>query len=731
MISIRLATSARLFALLTCVCALTAVAVGCSCGDDDDDDDGTGDLPAVDDDTANGDDDNFDDDTADDDDIDDDDADDDTSDDDNDDDADDDTGDDDTDPGDAIEPTAGFLSRCEDWLQDCFDVEGPPNGDNHGQVCRLAIGGEMDIDAVEAQLDRAWAREDTVDFSLTSIMRMMYLYADSPHFPAQLQSDITDAFLGFKYWPDEGGPDSTIFWSENHEILYLALELLAGQMWEDETFTNAGLTGTDHIEKATARLHDWMDMRFAIGMTEWHSNVYYNEDVPALLNLYDFAEDETIREKAAILLDLLAFDMAINSYRGYLATTHGRTYEDKLMGRGSDSMRTLQYVWFGTGGYNPGSHFSAGGACTSDYVPPLVFEGLANDDNYPILNRQRTGIDVLDGPDYGLTYDDPDDVMFWWSMSAYIAPEVVQGTLATIDAWNLWDGYFSFIDFLEPLALWPIWEPIARLVEPMAYGTTLESVNTYTWRTADGQVSSGVDYNKGYWAAQQHMWNVTLDRDATVFTTYPGGLEDDYAAGDWTGGWLPRIGQIENVLVAIYDRETIDFLEDILFKDYTHAYFPKNAFDEWEQNGNWIFGKKGDGYIALWSRTTPAFADTGPEAEYELIADSFNNVWIMEFGRAAQFGSFADFKTDILAAAVSVNGDLDVSYDSPTQGLITFGWDDPFVAGGDAVDLGPYPRFDNPYAQTPWGAEEIVIAFGGDELQLEFDPPRRRLFLAD
>jgi len=37
-------------------------------------------------------------------------------------------------------------------------------------------------------------------------------------------------------------------------------------------------------------------------------------------------------------------------------------------------------------------------------------------------------------------------------------------------------------------------------------------------------------------------------------------------------------------------------------RPYSHAFFPRQAFDTVIQRGNWTFGRKGSGYIALYSQ---------------------------------------------------------------------------------------------------------------------------------
>ena len=64
---------------------------------------------------------------------------------------------------------------------------------------------------------------------------------------------------------DEPGEDSMCYWSENHQILFAASEYLMGQMFPDEVFTNSGITGAQHMEKARVRILDWLEMRWKYG----------------------------------------------------------------------------------------------------------------------------------------------------------------------------------------------------------------------------------------------------------------------------------------------------------------------------------------------------------------------------------------------------------------------------------------------------------------------------------
>ena len=91
-------------------------------------------------------------------------------------------------------------------------------------------------------------------------------------------------------------------------------------------FTNAGLTGNEHRAKGEERALSWLRKRAAGGFREWDSNTYFEEDVLALSHLVDLAENDDVRELAAVVLDKMFFGLAVNSFKGVFGSSHGRTY---------------------------------------------------------------------------------------------------------------------------------------------------------------------------------------------------------------------------------------------------------------------------------------------------------------------------------------------------------------------------------------------------------------------
>ncbi len=639
-------------------------------------------------------------------------------------------------PSDIV-PTNGFLARQALYLQDSLASAGLD-----AQAAHVA----MNIPVNEAVVDQALAkinsRKDCSDFPLNTLMRMLYLDRETSGLSPELRAKIKETVLNFKYWFDEPGDDSMIMWTENHQILFHTAELLAGQLYRDEVFPNSGLTGAEHVAHALPYLRAWLNNRGRFGFVEWHSNIYYNEDLPALVNLVDFAEDEAVATKAAMLVDLMAFDFANNYYQGTYATTHGRTEDDKKVGEGWDKLpsrdSTSEAAWIllGIGEHSTqaSSNFGAVALATSKrYVPPAILEGIAAEVVTSHEHKERSSINVFDGSNYGLGYESLTDLMFWWGISAPAASPVIETSMQTMETYGL-DPALIFndavlVDFLNlaaqlrGLSL----SEYSNKIKDVTEGVCLETVSTYTYRTPSYQLSGAQDHQKGMAGLQEHIWQASLDPYAVVFTSSPGGLSPQ----EFTGGWKPRAALYKNVGIIQYDRDLQLFEVELVFlllgvKPYTHAYFPQWAFDEVKSCGWWTFGTRGDGYVALYSFIPPCW-----ESEYELRAFGKKNVWIVELGSSDKYGSFEGFVCAMKKAKVCIVPQCQgfcVRYESPSLGTVQVAWDGPLKVAGQEIDLGPYPRYDNSYCFQDFGTNKTVISRGSQRLELDFATAARAYF---
>ena len=281
-------------------------------------------------------------------------------------------------------------------------------------------------------------------------------------------------------------------------------------------------------------------------------------------------------------------------------------------------------------------------------------------------------------------------------------------------------------------------------------------MNTATFRSPDVMLSTAQSYRPGDFSEQAHISQATLDEHAIVFTTSPknepeSGTQWPDEDGYWTGnGALPRAAQQGAVSMSLYApafSPTGPPLDRFGYLPSTHAYFPQEYFDEVVQNAGWTFGRRGAGYVALWSwRPTrwrtyddPGIFTHGLTRPFDLVADGgADNTWITQVGDAATFGSFASFRAAVTARAPQVvarpttasglPGGFDVTWTSPTEGALTFGSVAGLTVNGAAVPIDGYARYDNPWSHTAFDASVVRIADAEGGVTLDFSSGRRRGF---
>jgi hypothetical protein len=610
------------------------------------------------------------------------------------------------------------------------------------ELARLAAGGTPHEGVFHAALVFIDARKDCSDFVLHGILRLLASRElDTNHLlTTDLLSRAKLTILNFKYFPNEPGIDSLCTWTENHYILFTSAAYLAGQMYPDEIFSNSGETGKQKMELNRPRILRWLDLRFHTGFSEWLSHVYYDEDLTALLVLYDFASDDEIRRKAEMVLDLLVFDMALNSFKGVFGSTHGRAYENTKKWASNEGTTDASKLLFGTGIFSGFDNMSAIAFALSGYRVPKVVESIASDGHFE--NRQRMGIKLAEMEKWGIHPDNFEDGMLYLTLEAYLHPRTIENTIRMFDTCNWWEN--SFLDSFKPYrGLLKVLGAVgglpllARFLERDVCRNTREEVNIYTYKTPDYMLSTAQDYRKGYGGDQQHIWQATLGADAVCFTTHPAkieGVTPNYWAGN---GMLPRAAQYKNVAIVVYNIEKIPALYVPIKHFFTHAWLPKDKFDEVVEKNGWIFARKRNGYLALRSQNSYVWGTYRIEngdpkgfkkslgSDTEIIAHGAQNIWLCQMGRKAEDGAFADFVENVSAAEVTFSG-MNVEYQSPAVGTIRFGWNQALSVDNVEVQLNDYRRYDNPYSQTDFNADEIKVTDGEHVLTLNWISGERK-----
>ena len=585
------------------------------------------------------------------------------------------------------------------------------------QISRLELGKEpVDEVILREALDFVYSNRDCNDFSIAGFLRILYLYRESPLISRKLIADIEQCVLRFKYWWDEPGRDARCYHTENHQIIFHGDELLAGQLYPDRNFENSGRSGRYHVRHALRLIRRWIDFRVKFGFSEWLSNGYFDHDLMALANLRDFSEVPDVRAKSEMLIDLLLFEVALHSYRGVFGSTHGRTYARMIKGGRGEHTASIVKLMFGMGMFNEPDSLGAVALATSGYRCPPIIQKIAADLNESILCKERHSLNIADAPKHGLSFDSLEDCHLYWSIQDYVHPSIIALSSRMSETFGVreFENYGEYADQYQSQV-----EEYGKIVNPDLCHKALTEVHIQTYRTGDYLLSCAQDYRPGRGGYQQHIWQATLGLDAVVFTNHPGSDDESSRPNYWAGnGILPRAAQHKNVLVSIHRVPRDDRFP------FSHAYFPQHAFDEILQDKHWVFARKGNGYIALYSQHEPQWRTNSHGARDELRVAAPENIWICELGSQKAWNSFSRFRETVAATQISCNG-LDVCYRSPSLGDISFGWDVPLHVKAQPVELHDYRRFDNPYCQSEFGDPRIHIKRDQEDLCLDFDKGKR------
>jgi hypothetical protein len=574
-----------------------------------------------------------------------------------------------------------------------------------------------DVEQVCAYVD---GRGDCADFAMTSLLRIMLDHRDGlrPEDARRIERTI----LGFKYWLDEPGADSMCYWSENHQILFSAAELLAGGLYPDRLFPNAGLTGAAHRAKARARILDWLQLRWDLGFSEWYSNVYYVEDAAALANLIDFAADAEVVDKARIVMDLLLFDMASQSFQGRLVSSSGRLYEGGKKHGGQASTNGIARHAFGLTEVDAGARgLDANFILLRGYTVPPVLQAIARDPG-PREIRASSGLDVVELRRRGLLGQAPRQIMAQLGMEAFTNAPVICNTLRLANRRGLLSN--EFLHALKAVNVGLLWRtgllrPLSALLRPQQDGVAIQRANTYTYRAPRFSMYTAQAHHPGENADQQHIHGVTLEGGLSLFTTHPArptdaGINPDGTPDYWVGcGRLPCAAQEGSVTLVIYllPRRARALENPIL--PFTHAWFPAGQMDESIVDDRFAFGRKGGGCVGITAGGPLRWADA---ARTDLVQDGRATWWVLEAAEAAAGG------LEAFAARVRAN---ESSFDGRRLRHVSAGrcyeldYGGAFSVDGRRRDL-RYPRFDSAYARAPRDPGSISISHTGMSLALDF-----------
>ena len=590
----------------------------------------------------------------------------------------------------------------------------------------------------------------------------------------QCKNLIKNAFLNFKYFMDEPGDDSMCYWSENHQILFAVSEYLAGQEWPDEIFKNNGMTGIEHMQKAKQRIDAWMEQRFNYGFSEYLSNNYLAEDISPMANYIAYCQDKDSVEKMKIIMDILWLDVALNSVNNRFVATSSRMYGNNKAGNfyGNSVQCAMNVLWGADGAEKvlrnpylsdkeknliavslkkePGHII----LCFTDivkkglYVLPSAIKDIALSQE-SFVSKMSCGLSPDDMVKEGLVGQQAHQIMAQTGAETFTNPQVIKNTLEYLKTNKMYrNSFVSYFKFLNLTALKPVnWQKIAAKFNILPHGIATGRGNVYTYRTAHYSMSTAACKDVDMCGAQEHEWSANISENVALFTTHPAGNGNNRfgaSPGYWTGnGRRPMSVQNESVNITIYKLPTKKRLGEGDIAAMTHAYMPKDFYDEFELCNNTVFARKNGVYVALISNGKLEFKPFNKNSAKAILKgrDSLEECKLKNEFDLCRFGgeyhiyvtelsdadkeTFDEFKLRIKTNPIVFGDSGNVSY-STACGKIDVSYDGLFSINGCNAEK-EFMRYDSKFCRAKRKSESVFVDSGKHTLLLDLKSSKRRL----
>lgn len=619
-------------------------------------------------------------------------------------------------------------------------------------------------------------RYDCADFRCQLLFR---LYKDCHNdLPQSVKDLIKKTFLDFKYNMDEKGEDSMCFWSENHQLLFAVSEYLAGQEWEDDIFTNSGMTGKEHQEKALKIINYWMEQKFNYGFYEWYSNNYYAEDIAPMSNYIQYSKNTHSVERMKIIFDLLWFDVATHSVNNTFVPVSSRMYGDNKSSDmyGNRIKSAMQTVWgkadtsslvnkkslieqqITDGAMDVATTVKLVGVDAQMiqnfismyqkgyYSVPEVIKEIALDKE-PTVIKASSGLNPNELKEEGLIGDSCNQIMAQMGSETFTNHEVIENTLHYLNKTkmfrNMFVNPFRFIN-IKLLRLMKIPQYLSKKYNLMTNGIALGRGNVYCYRTKDYTLTTAMANGVDMCGAQGHIWTANIAPDLAVYTTHPARDDDSKekhgaSPGYWVGnGRQPMSVQDENINITIYKMPNKKRLLEFHISNITHAYMPKEKFDILEVEDNYVFAKRDNVLLAMITNGKPKYRQYDSYAasllvQHDRLVEKIEDLRLgEEFDLVMEGGEFHTYVTELSNAEkenyevfkdrirknqiVSENGSVRY-FSSGKEFFVSY--DKKFSINGDEQQM-EYKRFDSKYSITERKSDVINIKYNNKVLQLDY-----------
>ncbi|MBR7133719.1 MAG: hypothetical protein IKD04_09345 [Clostridia bacterium] len=490
------------------------------------------------------------------------------------------------------------------------------------------------------------------DFAALRMINALYRCYDKVS--AECQASLENFFLHRDY--------SSIFGSENHAIMYRVARLLAAQFYNDRYFEQYNMNAAEVIAEDSKYIDEFLMYRARRAWGEFDSGCYAADIMYILHMLYMYTEDERLKKKAAMSMDLILLDMIADSKKGIYGGAHARIYEGNSLNSCVCGMYDYYCYYFGAYPDYPQTNMSQSAALLSDYYPSEIVFKVEKNRSLPYENKERKHL-------------------------------------------HLCDAWVGDIDY-----------ELLEKVEGLSIDKSIYICEDYMLGGINHQDKYPEDVQCGWYAHhQQHEWELTLPGNgrAKIFSHHPGKPNYHNSHNHWTGDIHCCCG------THFCTKDTAISMYNIVKEEecpYINADIPLEFFDERLLEKQYIFLKHRKLGIMVWFSNDYRFVSEDLTTCFEAVSDGRKHAFICHVEPLEKYGS--------LEAFAEAMKKLPIEFDSNTMTVkfngILMDYKDRWVNGEKQIF--PYEKlYDSPWLCSDYCSGIIYVTDGTDSEVYDFN----------
>lgn len=490
--------------------------------------------------------------------------------------------------------------------------------------------------------------------------------------------------------------------TENHKLMFAVSGYLTAQTWKDWECS------AEILKLCADYLCSYFDKTCRYGQGEFNATTYSLFYLTTLMSLYDFAEDSSMRQKAAMMLCWFFTSVANNWLSGYYVGAHTRDYHP-LSGTEDPGCGSIA-AWLYFGGRKPEMaqsnepHYCS--ICmNTGYRIPFILIKTVCDRTYPYIQRESEDFTALMAP----THDQNET-------------HCPKGS-DEIKGW----GYISRAGVFK-----------------YTYMNTGYALGSMT-NGIEGDVIS---------CAQQRRWSLDWDSDqpgSVFFSTHPlpdfPETNDAYHTELMGSSPYEQVFQDKETLLALYRipcNLTCQAAPGRLIRSdicpYVDCYFSASAILKLEEDeSGWIFCHGGSVLFAVHLFNPYHWLDQKQDVKSynnRLRIDGTHQILIIETQSPDKYSTAEDlspqkyanelkmFRQDILLNTKIIDVNLEqvsIQYQNLSGKVLAFSYDGSRIVDGEEQFVMPYPLIETPFVHSEIGSGIVQISHGSESLTLDYN----------